>query len=776
MPIPFGIGSLVEVRGERWLLTGTAAHGPCTVLTLEGRDPANAKQRLRVVDPFDRARRVSTIGPKRRPRRAVLRAALGAIVDARSATGLWTAGGASIDLWAYQLEPALAAINGATRLLLADAVGLGKTIQAGLLLSELRERGWIERALIVCPAGLRDTWARELATRFGIRAAILDQAALAERVASLPPGMNPWAGHAVAIASVDFIKRAEVLAALEHEPLDLLIADEAHHLSPGTDRGAAVSRLASRATWCVLLSATPHSGDEAAFSYLENIGAHGDAMVIFRRNRTDAGFTSSRRAHVLPVTPTASEADLFAALDQYTRAIWRERGRHDPAVRLIAVTLARRAASSSRAIERTLTRRLELLTTAVVEPAQPLLPWDDDDETDRIEAEGVLSTPGLESADDEHAALERLIELSRRCRTSSKLRRLRRLLDRLQEPVVVFTEYRDSLEAVVETLQSSRRVAAIHGGVPIDLRRAAVDAFNGGGVDLLVATDAAGEGLNLHHRCRLVVDLELPWNPMRLEQRVGRVDRIGQRHRVHAIRMFHPHTVEQRVLDGLRLRDRCAKDALERHHVTETMIANAIFGGTSSAESTPATIAGARVAAAAGEAQRMEAQRRAHQAGARGTNAVSWAAPRNARPTDLILLIRRSYLHPDGSVVYDAVEARALSLPSALNRRECRLLIERERVRLIDLPPDDATALAVANHLDVARMPIRLRILAILARAGDRSEAQSSLFDRRAEAALVARQDAIRKRDRALSRTLHVIASPQGARVELIAAWPGTCR
>ena len=176
---PLETGSLIEVRGERWLLINSASHGAATILTLEGRDRTNADQRLRVIDPFDRARRITSAKPKRRPRRAVLRAAMGAIVDARSAAGLWTAADASIDLLAYQLEPALAAVSGATRLLLADAVGLGKTIQAGLLLSELRERGWIEHALIVCPAGLRDTWARELATRFDISATILDQAAVA---------------------------------------------------------------------------------------------------------------------------------------------------------------------------------------------------------------------------------------------------------------------------------------------------------------------------------------------------------------------------------------------------------------------------------------------------------------------------------------------------------------------------------------------------------------------------------------------------------------------
>lgn len=771
MPVPFETGALVEVRGERWLLTSAVAHGAATVLALEGRDRGNAKQRLHVIDPFDRPRPISTATLKRRPRRAVLRAALGAMVDARPPAGLWTAGDASIDLWPYQLEPALAVICGATRLLLADAVGLGKTIQAGLILSELRERGWIERALIVCPAGLRDTWARELAARFGIHAVILDQAAIAERTASLPPGVNPWSGHAVVIASIDFIKRDEVLAALAGEPIDLLIADEAHHLTPGTDRGAAVSRLASRATWCLLLSATPHSGDRTAFEYLENIGARGDAMTIFRRSRTDAGFVSERRAHVLAVTPTPNEAALFTALEQYTRAIWRERGRHDRAVRLIAVILSRRAASTRRAIERTLTRRLDLLGATIARPSQPRLPWDEEDDADQMDADAVLSAPGLDSARKERAWLERLIELSRQCSTHSKLRRLGRVLDRLQEPVVIFTEYRDSLEAVVEALRPVRRVAAIHGGVPVDVRRSTVDLFNAGGLDVLVATDAAGEGLNLHHRCRLVIDLELPWNPLRLEQRLGRVDRLGQQRTVHAIRMIHPHTVERHVLEHLRLRERKAEDALERHHVTETAIADAIFEAVPIAEARSISIGSTRISSAADELRRLEHQRRAHALGARSATGPVWAAPRNGRSNTLIFVTRHSFANAAGAAVFDSIEAHALSLRPMRNRRECRRLIELERLRR---SPADARRPAMAAALDDCRAPIRRRILAIRAGTTARIEEQSSLFDRRAETAVTARRDAIRRLDRALARTLQAIAlpSPGPTRVELLAAWP----
>jgi len=777
MPVSFETGSLLDVRGGRWLVVGVAAHGPYTVLTLEGRDRQNEKQRLCVIDPFDRLRVVGNSTPRRRPRRAVLRAALGALVDARSATGLWTAADASIDLFAYQLEPALAAINGATRLLLADAVGLGKTIQAGLLLAELRERGWIARALIVCPAGLRDTWARELLARFGIRAVILDHAAIAERVASLPPGVNPWAGHAVAIASIDLVKRAEVLAAIDSEPIDLLIADEAHHLTPGTDRGAAVSRLASRATWCALLSATPHSGDEAAFQYLKNIGARGDALAIFRRNRIDAGHTTVRRSHVLAVRPTAHEAALFAAIDRYTRAIWRERGRLDPAARLIAVTLARRATSSSRAIARTLARRLELLGTALPEPAQPLLPWDDEDGADQLEPNELLSQPGLDQIDEERTCLEGLILLARRCAGQSKLLRLSRLLDRTREPVVIFTEYRDSLEAVVNALQPSRRVAAMHGGMPIDQRRSAVDAFNDGHVDVLVATDAAGEGLNLHHRCRLVVDLELPWNPRRLEQRVGRVDRLGQRRIVHAIHLIHPHTIEERVLEHLKLRDRRAADALDRHPVTETMIASAVFDGQPIDTPPPASIPSARVAMAAAEASRIAHQRRARELGARTANGLGWTAPPPGRGSNLIVLTRRSFVNVAGAFVGEAMEARALLVKPIPNRREWRRLLECERHRLVE-SMSDVAALELARRLTVSRAPIHTRIDAIRADTARRVAEQSSLFDRRAEAASLARQGAALKLEQALSRTLRAIASPspERTRVELIAAWPGTHR
>jgi superfamily II DNA or RNA helicase len=453
----------LEVRGEIWKLARARRFDACTILTLEGRDRSNAGERLAVIEPFDRPRLAARTKLRRRSRRAVMASALCATAGARRASGVWTAAQSVIDLWPYQLEPALAVIHGATRLLLADAVGLGKTIQAGLILSELRERGWIEHALIVCPAGLRGTWARELRERFDITATVLDQASIADRISELPPGVSPWSGHAVAIASIDFVKRLEVLAAIDREPIDLVIADEAHHLAPGTDRGAAVSRLAARAPWCVFVSATPHSGDRAAFEYLTSLGAAGDPIAIFRRRRSDVGLAVSRRSQVLRVRPTGDERALLAAIESYARAIWSARGRDYRAVRLVAMTMARRAASSRAAITRTLVRRLALIANAEIEPAQSSLPWEEADGADDVEADAVLAAHGLQSVEEERAVLEHLIALAARCDASSKTHRLRRLLHLTGEPAIVFTEYRDTLDAIVAALApTALRVVSIH--------------------------------------------------------------------------------------------------------------------------------------------------------------------------------------------------------------------------------------------------------------------------------------------------------------------------
>jgi superfamily II DNA or RNA helicase len=755
------IGSLVEVRGQKWLLTRAEQFDRCTLLWLEGRERSNAMERIRVLSPFDRPRPVSSQSLHRRKRTVVLDQALAAIQSCNPPNALWTAANARIDLLAYQLEPAMAALGGATRLLLADAVGLGKTIQAGLLLAELHQRGWIDRALIVCPAGLRETWRDELRDRFGLNAAIFDQQSIADRAAFLPRGLNPWLTANIAIASIDFVKRPEVLAALDRVPVDLLIADEAHHLSPGTDRGAAVAAVAARAVWCVLLSATPHSGDRAAFDYLIEIGGHADRIAIFRRTRRDVGVQHSRRTHFLAVSATETERVLLSEIDRYSRAIWNARGRLDHAARLVAITIARRASSSIAAIQRTLRRRLDLLGTNPPAAEQPLLPWHDEDAADGEAGDEVLSTHGLDNLDDERSALRRLIDLTARCDGGSKIRRLRRILSRANEPAIVFSEYRDTLAAIVDALSPFRQVTSIHGGMALDERRCNVDAFNAGAFDLLVATDAAGEGLSLHRRCRLVIDFELPWNPLRLEQRIGRVDRLGQRKTIHAIRMLHAGTIEEDVLERLSLRQRRADSDLARA-VADMDVASAIFDRSAAIIDSIPAIATATVAGSQAEASRVRAQRR--RIGHRDERRC-WVMPGNGRP--MLMLHRVRLANEYGVITGDTFQSHRVTW-----RR--RPQSPREWRRAIDGVSEAVGDVAGQRHQDRDR--IRARINAIrkhLARQR-RREYQRSLFDGRAEVEQVEREQSASRVNRALDRIERATApaDPRCSRVALIAAWP----
>ena len=231
-------------------------------------------------------------------RDAVLRVAAAAIAGSASWSDCWTAGSARIDLRPWQLEPARAAIAGASRLLLADAVGLGKTIQAGLILAELMARGLAQRILILTPASLRAQWASELSAKFGLVAAVFDHSALAEAAANLPVGVNPWKTASIVVSSIDLVKRPEVRSALDEVPFDALVVDEAHHLTPGTDRSAVVVDLAGRTPWVVLATATPHSGDEAAYRFLHSIGAHAErpaARHILPTSNRSRRWTASAR-------------------------------------------------------------------------------------------------------------------------------------------------------------------------------------------------------------------------------------------------------------------------------------------------------------------------------------------------------------------------------------------------------------------------------------------------------------------------------------------------
>ena len=206
-------------------------------------------------------------------------------------------------------------------------------------------------------------WADELRSRFGLPAQVLDLRALLDLELTGPAGINPWRRLPIVISSIDFVKRAEVRASVEDAPIDLLIVDEAHHATPGTDRHAVVSRLARQAAWVLLVSATPHSGDAASYQALLEIGG-GEAsspLRIFRRTESHVAALVPRRTRIWLVRASAAEARLYEGVLAYTRRLCKV----SPAAagaQLFASLLARRAASSARAARLTLERRLDWLS------------------------------------------------------------------------------------------------------------------------------------------------------------------------------------------------------------------------------------------------------------------------------------------------------------------------------------------------------------------------------------------------------------------------------
>lgn len=526
----------------------------CEVVVVVGAEPATAGMRRCVIAPFE------TIEPlNRAPRlnrvalRRWRRACRALIAEVAPPGALRAARNARIDLLPHQLEPALAVLRGlGTRILLADEVGLGKTVQAALVVAELRLRGAADRVLILTPAGLREQWAAEFRARLALDVSLVDASSLRRRQATLPLDVNPWQTVPAVIASIDFVKRPDVLRAVAACEWDVLIVDEAHNVATDSDRHDAVASLAERTPYILLLTATPHNGDRRAFASLCSLGRRGgDRALLFRRTRRNVRAGAVRRVRHLHVRSSRAEARMHALLARFIRAVRRE---HGDGISLAASVLHKRALSSAYALERSIARRLDVLDSRRGRYThQLLLPLPDisgefaaaDDEP-QWSAELQLADPALErQLLRDVAAAARLASLH-----ESKIGALARFLRRTREPAVVFTEFRDTLVHVRDSLAC--RVAILHGGMDREERSAALNAFTTGSVAALLTTDAAGEGLNLHHGCRLVVNLELPWNPMRLEQRIGRVDRIGQSRIVHAVHFIARDTVESQILNRLR--------------------------------------------------------------------------------------------------------------------------------------------------------------------------------------------------------------------------------
>ena len=480
-------GERVLVRGHAWTIVELTAFADCDALRLSGAAPGNAGASRTLLVPFDRPRPLHRPASIRvvRPRRW-LHALRQAGACAHPAWGLKRIARSTIDVLPYQLEPALAMLGlGVPRVMIADAVGLGKTIQAGIILDECAFERASFRALVVAPAGLREQWTQELADRFGLAATVAGAAWLARAGRELPPDVNPWVLPGIYVTSFDFVKQPEVLRPLEDADWDVLVVDEAHGAALGTARRAAVHAIAVRSRRVLLLTATPHAGDSSQFDALCRIGetaAGGDRLMLFKRSRADAGSGASRRTALLPVRLTEAERRMHRLLDRYTARVCREaHARGDARARLAAVILKKRALSSAASLAVSARRRLALLASPTAGGERQLaLPLGDEDPLEDEEPDAALAAPGLSDTGRERRWLAAIVEAARNAsHRESKTRFLLRLLSRMRQPAIVFTEYRDTLERLRDVLAAAgHEVAVLHGGLSPAERSAVQQRFN----------------------------------------------------------------------------------------------------------------------------------------------------------------------------------------------------------------------------------------------------------------------------------------------------------
>ena len=491
------------------------------------------------------------------------------------------------------------------RFLLADDPGAGKTIMAGLLLKELKLRGVIERILILAPAPLTLQWQDELRGKFSETFEIVNSHFVKNQLAG-----NPWERFRQCIASIDFAKRDDVIPGILQADWDLVVIDEAHKCSARTQgdglrqtaRYSLAQQLSAIAERLLLLTATPHQGDADQFYnflrlldpdlFLSNelnpkIIQMRDSPWFLRRIKEELQDFDGRKLFkkrypiTVPFELSYPEKTLYNDVTQYiNQYLGQTQGRKKGAVALARTVLQRRLASSLNAIFSSLQKRQRRFAQ-LLEDLEQLSPREqrerliklgkladeEADSSDREEAElddiAAESTVAeqLEQLRQELLALGKLAERSQQTielGTETKLGALQDCLkrsefDELKDgrgKLLIFTEHRDTLEYLQQNLQKwGYTTCAIHGGMNVRVRQAAQKEFQFD-KQICVATEAAGEGINLQF-CRLMINYDMPWNPNRLEQRMGRIHRIGQEGDVYIFNFVAANTVEGRVLERL---------------------------------------------------------------------------------------------------------------------------------------------------------------------------------------------------------------------------------
>lgn len=519
----------------------------------------------------------------------------------------------------HQIHALSRAISGdRVRYLLADEVGLGKTIEAGLVMRELKLRGLVRRILVVSPKGIATQWVAEMQTHFNEQFQLVlgDDIGTLQRLA---PGADhrssAWSMFDQVIVSLDSVKpmdkrrgwTAERVAEYNRSRFedlitagwDLVIVDEAHRLGGSTDQVARYKLgkgLAEASPYVLLLSATPHQGKTDAFHRLMNLldddafpdmdsvtrdrvapyvirtekrkAIDADGKPLFKPRRTQMAQVAWESRHHL-------QQLLYEAVTDYVREGYnqalRAKKRH---IGFLMILMQRLVVSSTRAIRTTLERRLVALKDGEQQASLRLAELEngaggsespDDEIAELYDMDGQelldeLLKSHVSALQSEGSHVETLLEAAVRCEQAGPDAKAEALIEwiyKLQaeenEPdlkVLIFTEFVPTQQMLKEFLEARGiSVVTLNGSMAMEERGAAQDAFRKSH-RVLVSTDAGGEGLNLQF-AHVIINYDIPWNPMRLEQRIGRVDRIGQPKTVQAINFVFEDSVEFRVREVL---------------------------------------------------------------------------------------------------------------------------------------------------------------------------------------------------------------------------------
>jgi len=449
----------------------------------------------------------------------------------------------TVEHYEHQIDTALTALRDMRgRALLADEVGLGKTIEAGIITKELVLRGLVRSILVLTPASLTEQWREELENKFHERFTVMETPSDWRAVRDHDDGR--W------ITSLDRAKRKHQSAEILEREYDLLIIDEAHKLkNRSTLAWQFVNRIRKR--YVLLLTATPIQNDLMELYSLITILAPGqlgtvrafrrhfleqadarqpkntrslrrllnDVMIRNRRSKVDIQFPK-RQAAIYHLALSEPEWQLYADVTDYIRRRFRDVD-SDKYLRLTLVILQRELSSSPQAVASTLRKMVQ-----------------DRGHGDKARAE-----------------LQRFLDLAESIPIGRKLHAVKEILEKFPGKFLIFTEYRQTLDTIVNQLAAwGIRAIGFHGGMNIDQKEAAVAAFRGDDPDhevrVMVSTESGAEGRNLQF-CHQLINYDLPWNPMRVEQRIGRLHRLGQEYDVTIFNLSCNETIEAHVIELL---------------------------------------------------------------------------------------------------------------------------------------------------------------------------------------------------------------------------------